>query len=350
MSDKRIHVEIGSSRAPSRRDWARMTLSREKARVFAGDTRFKDCWADLGEVFGVSAVDALCAVAVLIFKPDAVIGRRIPASLAFLEEHGFIPIVGETIRLHRRSAYAIWRYDWRTSPRDRIELSILMLSASETLILVLQDTKYDGTIPASIRLNQLKGAAEPEKRTKRHLRTVLAPPNWLCNFVHVCDEPADVVREVGILFDKRRRRSFFANLAQEVRAPAWIELKQRAEQLETRYPGHDLDFARSLARLKCSGLVSGADIEKIKSASKYETELRWDELRAMMDLSRPGANVWDFICVACEVVPFTDARAPMFSFPSEQRSRPRDRKSDRRALSCSPLNSAKGTSPSSSRP
>jgi hypothetical protein len=294
---------IHPNEMPAPGEWAKITLLAEKKDAFEKDIYFRECWADAIDVFGCSVVGALAPLAILTFKPDAIIGRRMTATADFIEAHGFVPAVTARVRLNRHSMRELWRHDWHVYTTDRLELSTLLYSVSETLMLVLRDTRSLGAISGAVRLSELKGPSEPENRNQGHLRAVLKPPNKTINFVHVCDEPADILRELGILLDRPRRKGLLRNIKEQASASAWAELAQEIAELEAKYPAHDLNFERSLARLKRSKPASDADIARIGAAAKEGRKLSWDELCAIVDPMDGDMDVWDFICVACDVLP-----------------------------------------------
>ena len=174
-----------------------------KRALFAVDSYFRDGWDDLLEV--VPEPSALLHThATLLLKPDAVAGRRLEAALDWLLEQGALVVAAERIRLDRHTTRAMWWYQWNVATRERRELADALVTAGESLLLVAR--LPDAPTPATLRLSNLKGPADPAKREPWQLRQRLDNDNFLINFVHTADEPADLVREFGILLDGPDRR------------------------------------------------------------------------------------------------------------------------------------------------
>lgn len=300
----------GPNDMPTPGEWAQLTLLAEKQDAFAKDIYFRECWADAVDVISGGIVGALAPLAILTFKPDAIVGRRMVTTVDFLKDHGFVPVATAPFRFNRHSMRELWRYDWHIYTADRIEFSTLLYSANETLILVLRDTRFTGAIPGAVRLSELKGPSEPEKRNQDHLRVVLKAPNRILNFVHVCDEPADILRELGIFLDRTGRKRLLRVIKEQAAAVSWAALAREIAELESKYPAHDLNFARSLARLKRS--KPDAHIARIETAAKEGRNLSWDELSALVDPADRDIDIWDFICVVCDILPMDREAAADF--------------------------------------
>jgi hypothetical protein len=214
-----------------------------KRALFAVDSYFRDGWDDLLEVVPEPSV-LLHTHATLLLKPDAVAGRRLEAALDWLLEQGALVVAAERIRLDRHTTRAMWWYQWNVATRERRELADALVTAGESLLLVAR--LPDAPTPATLRLSNLKGPADPAKREPWQLRQRLDNDNFLINFVHTADEPADLIREFGILLDGPDRRRVFG----ELQAGEDQEQKARGiiEDLYRRQDAHDLSFAAAQER------------------------------------------------------------------------------------------------------
>jgi hypothetical protein len=291
-----------AERAPTPREWSRMTVLPEKRDIFSRDLYFREGWTDLIGILGHAAVDTLGSLAMLVFKPDAVVGRRMRGTLDFVVEQGFTPIAVAPVQFTRHSMREVWRYNWHTYTIDRLEFCNLLYGSAETLMLVLRDSRPSGVVPSAVRLSELKGSAAPEGRNATHLRTYLSPPNRIINFVHVCDEPADIVRELGILLDRPQRRRLLTDVKGGSSMGIDSALSESISRLESRYPAHDFDWGRSVRRAEASGVVGGPGIAKLQEAAEVGPKLRWDELCSIIDPSDTNVDIWDFICIASGVL------------------------------------------------
>jgi hypothetical protein len=286
---------------PSTADWDRLTLARGKQAAFATDVYFRESWVDLVDMLGDEPAQLLEPLALLSFKPDGVVGRRMTPTLEFLLGRGFVPVALARVRLNRHSMRALWRYNWDVYPADRLALATLMHSSADGLVLLLRDTAAAG-VPGSVRLSALKGPAAPEQRVEGQLREALRPPNAVVNFVHVADEPADLVRELGIFLARAERRERLALLRQRLEGDVTAEVRKAIADLERTYPAHDFDFERTVARLELARPGPARVGDELRRAAADGPKLRWDALRELLGEPGEGVDVWDFVCVASSVL------------------------------------------------
>lgn len=288
---------------PSEQEWSRLTLSRNKRLAFETDIYFRESWADWCMIAGgTSCAERLGPLAMLNLKPDAIVGRRGHAVIDYLEINGFDLLAVARIRLGRHRSAALWRYNWNFATLDRVHLSTLMYAANDTLMLFLRDRNFDGRVPGSVRLSALKGPATGRKRSAHHLREVLRSPHRLINFVHVADEPADIVREVGILLQTRDRQALFKSAFDAAPGPMGDTYRSHVDALELRCPAHDLDLTASLDRLSEALSLDHASRERLERAARDGEKLRWDHYLRIADPANSCLASWDFFCVGCWVL------------------------------------------------
>jgi nucleoside diphosphate kinase len=293
---------------PTPGQWASLTTVPEKAAAFANDLYFREGWADLTDIFGEKTLDVLRQTALLNFKPDGVVGHRLRPALDFVTARGFTPTDGRRLWFTRHSARELWRYNWNFYTNDRLAMSTLLYTSAEMLMVLLRGTAGDG-VPASVRLSGLKGSADPQKRHPGQLRTALAPPNSIINFVHVADEPADIVREIAIFLDRAQRRELFAAMTHADPQQAAAALDRDITGLEVEYPAHDFDPARSVERLLHSGTLSADGARRLHDVMAADGRLSWEDLITLVSPSSLQASVWDFISV-CTAVLVQERSAP----------------------------------------
>ncbi|GAA2422402.1 hypothetical protein [Streptomyces glaucus] len=305
-------------RVPDEAQWSALTASATKRELFAEDLYFRECWADALDVFGArppagaaggagapepagaAAAAALGPLGLLSFKCDGMAARRADRTLRYLTEQGFSVLASSRIRHNRHSMRELWRYNWHVYTTDRLALMTLMHSVTESLLLIVRDDRYDPAVPGSVRLADLKGSADPAARGPEHLRTVLDPPNKIINFVHVADEPADIVREVGIFLDRPERRALLTRVREADPRRAQQEAYEEVARLEAELPANDFDLDATLKRLEA---VADADaFARITSAVSGGARLSWDELCGLLDPADPAVGTWDFVRVATEVL------------------------------------------------
>jgi hypothetical protein len=293
---------------PDEAQWGRLTASDRKREAYRQDLYFREAWADFAEVFPDPTLDPLADTALFVFKSDGVVGRRLRPTLDFFTRQGFVVEASAGVRHNRHSMREVWRYDWELYPTDRLSLTTLMHAATEVPLLLLRDTRYDGVVPGTVRLSDLKGSVDQEWGPDQ-LRSTLRPPNRVINFCHIGDEPADVVRELGIFFDRPQRLELLRGLRDSragAHAPgtAQAELSALVERVERESPAHEYDLDATLDRLAASGRVRPEDLTAIRRAATGVGErIRWDELVAAFPGELEGTDVWEFVLVASSVLP-----------------------------------------------
>jgi hypothetical protein len=286
---------------PDASQWRALTVSSQKHALFEQDLYFREAWAECIAELGNNAPDALASIALLCAKPDAVVGRRLQPMLEYAIEHGFALIDIAEFALTRHSMRDIWRYDWQVYTTDRLSFSTVWYTALPTLMFVLEDRAPEAGVPASVRLASLKGHALAGKRNPGDMRTRLAPPNTVLNFVHVPDEPADIVREIGILLGHPQRIAILRSICALRDSNASVEALQAIESLNVRYSAHDLDAAASLRRLQAAGMVFAP--QRIEMCIGSGGFLSWHDLVASFSPDVLDTHRWDFIAVASTLIP-----------------------------------------------
>ncbi|MCQ1575867.1 nucleoside-diphosphate kinase [Streptomyces parvus] len=279
-----------------------VTWSPEKARIYSVEQYFREsCWTfggDLPRMLGIT----LC-----MLKAEATAGRRLRPAIQALAGAGFRPVDVVVFRHGRQTIREVWRHHFNIATRDRVEAMDLILPTTDTVCLVLKDTEWQpGRMPAAIRLNSLKGPADPAQRLPEHLRHQLGVVNGLFNFMHCSDETIDVFREIAVLCDDDRR----ALMRERVLADhdALPEVLAAFDTLERTHPAHDFDHGLSWKRLlgapgapgelaarRAAGEeVALAEVMACTRALPYEHPNRWDLLTVIThlleDMNLPGVS------------------------------------------------------------
>jgi len=178
----------------------RLTMQPNKVMAYKDDFVPEEAWRVILEVFGSETRSFLYGHTFLLLKPELLARRLSWKALSFLADQGFAPIAQVPVPVSRNAAHHMWRFQWNAATTDRVVLTNMVNAKSDSLLVVLRDGN-PGPVPASVKLWKLKGSAHAERRTEQHLRTVVRMHNRMLGFVHTPDEPADLVRELGILMD-----------------------------------------------------------------------------------------------------------------------------------------------------
>nr|WP_245782163.1 nucleoside-diphosphate kinase [Actinokineospora terrae] len=282
---------------PTEDEWSWLTVVPGKSRVFGWDLHFREGWAEFVDVFGGGVIEELSGLALLTVKPDAVVGRRGRRVVDYLVGNGFVPVGAARFGYTRHSVREVWRYDWDVYPVDRLRFSSLWYAANDVVLVVARDVRPTPGVPATVRLGALKGVTDPALNEWHHLRTVLRPPNRVLNFVHVADEPADVVRELAIFLDRPELRRLLDSVREG--ADRTEQVLATIADLEAEYPAHDLDVEAALDRM--APVIGAQAKDRLSELIAGNSKIRWDEFTALVPQN--AVDLWDVIVVASFVVP-----------------------------------------------
>jgi len=288
-----------NDRLPTCAEWLRLVENPVRQELFVDDLYFRECWNDAVSLFGSGAIDIVSRAALMSFKPEAIVGRRMGQALEIILAQRFVPVAFGSSTVSRHLIRELWRYDWTVFPIDRLVLSTFWYTSTEMPFLLFRDPEALPAAVAARRLSRLKGAYKNGQYSRGSLRQMLDSPNRMLNFVHIADEPADVVRELGIAFARNERLAVLKKLAMQ--ADSSGPMLEYFDNLYARYPAHDLRFDRSLQRLCDSGRLLPRDADYLRCLAANDRCIGWDEL---VEMTEPDIawQRWDFICVASRVI------------------------------------------------
>jgi nucleoside diphosphate kinase len=217
-----------------------------KLERYARDIAFREAWTDLAACWGDEAEEILSRRAFVLFKPETVLLRRLEEASAELERHGFAPVLWRLVRLDRNLVRGVWRYELAEAPLATLAAVDVVATAGVCLLVGLRDDRPEPDRYASARLASLKGPTRQEERRPGQIRFRLRSPAILLNFLHTPDEPADAVRELGVLFAADERLALF----RELRAARDVPLEPAFAAAYAETPPHALDLDASLELLR----------------------------------------------------------------------------------------------------
>lgn len=189
----------------------RLTRMPRKRELYARETYFREAWRDANAVLEQRTLALLHNTALLMIKPDGLAAGKAAPILAFLAEQAFTTVAVEALTFNRFLWRELWRYQLTIATVDRLAVSELVLQGDALLLLLQRESEH--TMPASVRLSGLKGSASLAHQDPSSLRYRLQQPNRLLSFLHVADEPIDVVRELGLLLDQHTRKHVYRALS-----------------------------------------------------------------------------------------------------------------------------------------
>lgn len=262
-----------------------------KAELYAREVHYREGWSAFHAVFGETAAQHALSLTFLIFKPDAVIARKLHAGVDAIVRHGFEITRWDTFRFDRLSIRELWRYELNIATTQRLKAIDQLLPSTESLILLLSDTQ--GGTSAAERLTSLKGPADMTLRQPGHLRSQIQAYSNMINFVHTPDETADVVRELGVLFSQTKLESLLRKHGAIRDLDAQIEALYRTVPFRDPHPNaclerleHSLRLAKEVEVAK-KGL---AEIGRARRAGVCQWEVFFDE--------SSEADRWDAVLAA----------------------------------------------------
>jgi nucleoside diphosphate kinase len=274
-----------------------VTVCEAKAEAYRRDPYFRAAAGELLDPAGTvepGRLDGLLARTLLVFKPDAVAGRRVRPVLDGVAEAGFAVVGYTRFRFSPLLIRELWRYQFNIASADRAVVVDILLPAADSLAVVLEDRDWrTGALPAAYRLGDVKGPADPRLRRPEHLRSRLAAPTTLFNFVHTADEPADLLREAALLDLAAGSRLMAAAAAPRPSRPTdGAELADLVSGMEADLPAHDLDALAATARLRArdryADLLPGPD-----------GQLPWRAVLERCPHGRvPDEDRWDLLAIA----------------------------------------------------
>ncbi|WP_217558987.1 nucleoside-diphosphate kinase [Streptomyces sp. GbtcB6] len=274
-----------------------------KREIYAGDPYYRDAWDDLTAFLGTgSAVpEQLYRVAPMVLRPDTMAVRGGARLLAAVRSANFVPVAWSKFRFDRHITREVWRYQLNIATRERIDVMDMIMPAGESLYVLLRETEEPG-IPATARLSDMKGPSRPEDRGAHHLRRIAGEAQAsVLTYVHIADEPADIIRELGIFFDRSERMRLLGAL--DARQDVTQQVLAALAEVEARTEASDLLWKFALERLdsQVSGLPGDAELAALLELVRSGRSKDWQSLLALADRSGLQWSHWDRVAVAAEL-------------------------------------------------
>jgi nucleoside diphosphate kinase len=287
------------------------SLSRDERKrvLFGADPYFRQGWDDARRVLG-GAGDPASIIhdhGLVLLKPDAVARGHLDAAIDWFKTRGATIVFAARGTMTPHAVRAMWQYQMNAASIDRLELADLALASSAGLIIMAR-LPHD-EVPASVRFSAWKGPADPRKREPGELRSALSGGNFLLSYVHAADEPADVVRELAILFSPKEREEVLLQLAAgSPRTDGVAEARRIARQLEEEIEAHDLELETALVALETTTPAGprGDEFLALTAAVRRGEFTDWRALwRAADDAGVPDSR-WDRAVVGTYLMQHTE--------------------------------------------
>ncbi|MGW0574820.1 hypothetical protein ACWD25_02400 [Streptomyces sp. NPDC002920] len=291
-------------------DWRSLTAVEQKYQYFSTESYFRESWEIASAELGSGILRSLQRLAMLALKPECILGRKGEAVLEYMAHNGFRPIIAQPFHYDRHRTREIWRFQWNIATLDRLQLGDLLHTTADSLMVLFLDERNDSGLPGSVRLAGLKGSSLPWERGPEHLRTHLAALNRMIVFVHCSDEPVDIVRELGILFDPMWLRKFYRRIGAALSGGVVDNVAAELMDMYNRFPARALDVADATQRVRAglanvresgAGAARRAD-QALAVATGGDGKLDWRMWSAALDQAGRNPAGWDEILVATHYI------------------------------------------------
>ncbi|HET6479285.1 MAG TPA: hypothetical protein VFG35_04470, partial [Actinoplanes sp.] len=178
-----------------------LTMLDEKAKSYAAEAGYRESLYELAHRVGDHRHlgEVLRRTGVGLLRPDAIAYRRADDALDYFARLGIRPGGVVPVDVTRQGVRELWRYQLNTASGERLRLLDLVFEASPALLVLFDADPGTPAVPCTVLMADCKGPAAAEDRQGWELRTFLGSPNRVEVYVHCCDEPADVVRDGGLL-------------------------------------------------------------------------------------------------------------------------------------------------------
>ena len=278
-----------------------LTRMAVKATAYQADTYYREAAADAERRLGADAVPLLRRAALLMIKPD---GRAAGVSrtvLDWLAGRGFTVVYACEVDFTRHIWNDLWRYQLNSATVDRLLVNELVLAGPASL-LVLRDTT-DAPLPATVRLAGEKGSADLSQQRAGTLRSLLRQPSRMLSYIHVADEPADLVRELGLLMPRSGRRRLWQAIADPEVDPGVADAVDGLVRAAATEP-YDFDLASCRARVDTTldRVGSAAAARAWLAAADAGTPPPWPELMAALEAAGISLARWDLALLGASYV------------------------------------------------
>lgn len=286
--------------------WHLLTRVPLKASLYARETYFREGLADAQRCFG-SDFEALCArSALLMVKPDGLMAGKAAAIVDFIRAHGYSIVAVESPTLTPHHWRELWRHQLTSATLDRLAVNDLVFRHPALMLLLLDDGRAPW--PATVRLSTLKGPSDVTQQSPDCLRYRIGQPNRVFSYFHVADEPADLLRELGVLLDGPARRRVMGALRQGRLAPQddqrWREVVACSSRNARR-----LDAAEAIERVARAlethpGENTAArthlheDLERMRQGQK----IAWLAFADALARTQAGVDLWDLATLGANFI------------------------------------------------
>lgn len=289
-----------------------------KRRLYVAETWLREGWEDIVAEANDAALVLAQSHALAVIKPDGLVAGVLEPTLEQLRASGFVPVAARAVQYNRHLMRMLWLYKLNTASIERVRIHDAILLSGPSVMLVLHDRQWQDTasVPASVRLTAVKGPSRPDRREPSHLRSRLGVQNRVLNFFHTTDEPADVVRELAMLFPSDECRTLLREAhAGDDRTGDALDI---GAAVTPRAAVHDLDLGASLKRVATATRRRSSETHDDGERSRCARVLllcdaghrgTWRELDELISSTAVDPDPWDMITIAAHLAEHDEPHA-----------------------------------------
>jgi len=289
-------------------EWSAVTRIPCKISLYERETYFREGWADFVGTMGPRALLQLHPLALLLIKPDGLAAGKAPAIMDFVCKNDFSIVAATFINLTRLHSRELWRHQLACATLDRLAANDLV-HRGQALLLILRDTTNQA-LPGSVRLSELKGCSDLKLQPPLCLRRVIGQPNRIFSYFHVSDEPADFIRELGIILEPEARKQVLLTVAGNT--------AMNVDDLLESVVSDDLIFDKtaSLTRLRAAlhrciqnGCTDSRTLDTVSAAIERMTAgepIAWCTLELALKAADIQLDRWDKALLAASFITYDE--------------------------------------------
>ncbi|UZI32380.1 nucleoside-diphosphate kinase [Streptomyces sp. VB1] len=292
-----------------------LTTNTSKHERFLRDPYYREACEELVAIAGEQAPQVAARHALLLLKPDATVRGKLTAAIDWLLRRGWRVRASAPLRFNRWTVRGMWGYQWKSADRGRRDMADLYMTAADSLLLVLAAPSNAAADQwACNLLTRSKGTFDVATCPPGTLRHYLGSLNRQMNLVHTADEPADLLRELGVCLEPQTRREVFTALIEGRDGAA--QAQATASRLQRDSQPVDLSLAACLETIR-------ADLEDGSAPEPYRQRLRALIEQIAIDRSRDWQGVvnlaalaglhltnWQIVTLGTWLLPPTNGETP----------------------------------------
>lgn len=273
-----------------------LTANPRKHAAFAEDPYLRDALDDLRRIHPARLHRLLHHTVPVLFRPDAMVTGHYRHIWSLLQREGLQAVHAVPFRYGRPLVRECWRYQLNIATRQRIDVMDMVLTDQPAAYVLFRRPHSQAAEALCTRISRLKGPSDPARRQPGQLRhSDSAAQASVLTFLHVPDEPLDLLRELGAFFARPDRLAI-------VRAVSRPERTQQAlallDSVAAQYEPHDLRPATAWRNLlRCARADAREGLASLQQQWQADPA-SWQRILPRVRALHPAAQRWDLVAIA----------------------------------------------------